>query len=320
MNQLLEVRDLKVSFPSEEREHLAVRGVDFTLRKGETLGLVGESGSGKSVTALSILKLIDQPGRIVEGEIFFQGKNLLELSEGALRKIRGNRISMIFQDPSMALNPVLTLGEQLTEAILAHQKISKDQARQKALQLLGKVRIPEPEQRFLQYPHQLSGGQKQRVMIASALINDPALLIADEPTTALDMTVQSEIMQLLKGLVKEFDSSVILITHDLRVAADFCRRIAVMYAGWIVEEGPAEQMLTNPRHPYTRGLLDALPDSALQRLMAIPGQPPGISAIPGGCPFHPRCSHRIDICDKQEPPYTRVDDLHRFRCFNPVSL
>ncbi len=318
MSQLLEVRDLKVSFPREGREHLAVRGVDFALSRGETLGLVGESGSGKSVTALSVLKLIDQPGRIVGGEVSFQGENLLELSEGALRKIRGNRISMIFQDPSMALNPVLTLGEQLMEAILAHQDVSKDQARQKAVQLLGKVRIPEPEQRFLQYPHQLSGGQKQRVMIAAALINDPALLIADEPTTALDMTVQSEIMQLLKGLVKEFDSSVILITHDLRVAADFCQRIAVMYAGWIVEEGPAEQILTKPRHPYTRGLLDALPDSAAERLTAIPGQPPSISAIPGGCPFHPRCSRRIDICDKQEPPFTQEDDMRRFRCFNPV--
>ncbi len=318
MKPLLEVRGLKVSFPRDGKEYPAVRGVDFVLGRGETLGLVGESGSGKSVTALSVLNLVDRPGRIAEGQVWFEEKDLLKLPEQALRTLRGNRISLIFQDPSMALNPVLTVGEQMTEALLAHQKISPEMAKQKALQLLEKVRIPEPGRRFLQYPHQLSGGQKQRVMIATALINDPTLLIADEPTTALDMTVQWEILQLLKELVEEFHSSVILITHDLRVAGGFCRRLAVMYAGWIVEEGPAERVLSRPRHPYTRGLLDALPEAAAERLKAIPGQPPGISSIPGGCPFHPRCSRKIDVCSRQEPPFTPADGGQKFRCFNPV--
>lgn len=319
MSGLLEVKNLQVAFPREEKEYLAVRGVDFTLRKGEILGLVGESGSGKSVTALSILNLIDKPGRFAGGEIFFEGKNLLELSEEALRRIRGESISLIFQDPSMALNPVLTIGEQLTEAVLAHGEADGNSARQKAVEMLRRVRIPEPERRLRQYPHQLSGGQKQRVMIGMALINNPALVIADEPTTALDVTVQAEILNLLKDLVKEFGSSVILITHDLRVAGELCNRIAVMYAGWIVEEGPSEGLLSKPYHPYTRGLLDALPGKETGRLQAIPGQPPGISAIPPGCPFHPRCPRRVDPCDRQEPPFT-VMGARRFRCFNPVPL
>jgi peptide/nickel transport system ATP-binding protein len=306
METLLEVKDLTVAFALRRQHLTAVDGVSFSLSRGERLGIVGESGAGKSVTGFAILNLVSKPGRITAGSIRFEGRELTRLSEEEMRSIRGNRIAMIFQDPMMTLNPVLTVGTQLTETLLAHKEISKGDAREKALATLRKVHIPSPERRLTQYPHEFSGGMRQRIVIAIALLTNPALIIADEPTTALDVTIQAEIMDLLLKLCESEQMGLILITHDLAVVSQVTETIAVMYAGRLMEMGSTEIITRNPQHPYTRGLLAALPQSGKgrRRLNQIPGVMPSLTKIPPGCPFSDRCSECEEICRREVPPLT----------------
>ena len=314
---LLEVRSLSTHFFTEEGVIRAVENVTFEIHSGEILGLVGESGCGKSVTGLSILKLIPiPPGKIVSGEILFDGKRLLELEEKEMEKVRGNEISMIFQEPMTSLNPVFSIGDQIMEAILLHQGGSKTEARRRTIEILDRVRIPSPETRIDAYPHQLSGGMRQRAMIAMALSCQPKLLIADEPTTALDMTIQAQVLHLLKEIQREMGMAVMLITHDLGVVAEIADRVAVMYAGRILEYGPSEAIFQQVRHPYTKGLLNSIPllEEKRKRLNAIPGQVPNPMDLPVGCKFHPRCYLMIEECKKEEPPLFQVNGDHFSRC------
>ncbi len=306
MSHLLEVEDLEVKFALRTGELTAIDGVSFTLDAGERIGLVGESGAGKSVTGFAIINLISKPGYISKGRILFQGNDLAGLSEDAIRNIRGNRISMIFQDPMMTLNPVLTVGTQMVETLHAHRHISSAEAEALALEKLRSVHIPSPEKRLTQYPHELSGGMRQRVVIAIALVSDPLLIIADEPTTALDVTIQAEIMDLLKELCDTSAMGLILITHDLGVVSQVTERIAVMYAGRIIETGTTDDIIREPHHPYTIGLLRALPGSLKpgERLHQIPGMMPTLTAIPPGCAFHPRCPFMADVCRRRRPELT----------------
>jgi peptide/nickel transport system ATP-binding protein len=306
METLLEVKDLTVAFALRRQQLTAVDRVSFSLSRGERLGIVGESGAGKSVTGFAILNLVSKPGRITRGSIRFDGRELTTLSEEEMRSIRGNRIAMIFQDPMMTLNPVLTVGTQLTETLLAHRTISWGEAREKALATLRKVHIPSPERRLLQYPHEFSGGMRQRIVIAIALLTSPALIIADEPTTALDVTIQAEIMDLLLNLCEAEKMGLILITHDLAVVSQVTETIAVMYAGRLMEMGSTETITRNPQHPYTRGLLAALPQSGKgrRRLNQIPGVMPSLMEIPPGCPFSDRCSQCEEVCRREVPLLT----------------
>lgn len=288
----------------------AVDGVTFAIEPGETLGIVGESGSGKSVTCLSIMGLNDRRRAITSGQALWKGDNLLAMSPKQLRQIRGNEIAMIFQDPMTSLNPVHKIGTQLVEAILLHQDLAKKQARSRALDLLRAVGIPRPERRIDDYPHQFSGGMRQRVMIAMGLVNNPDLLIADEPTTALDVTTQAQILRLMKQLQREFGSAIITITHDLGVVAETADDVVVMYAAEIAEHGPVHAIFQRPRHPYTWGLLGSLPrlDVDVERLVQIPGQPPSLLNPPRGCRFHPRCPHAMDICKTKDPELLPAGD------------
>ncbi len=305
--KLLDVRNLSVVFPTREQKLVAVNDVSFSLGRGEKLGLVGESGAGKSVTGFSILNLVSAPGYISAGQVLFEGRNLADLKPSELRHIRGNRISMVFQDPMMTLNPVLSIGTQMTETLFAHRlgqsRLSRKAAEELAIECLRKVYIPSPEQRLKQYPHELSGGMRQRVVIAVALLTKPSLIVADEPTTALDVTIQAEIMDLLSELCAAENMGLILITHDLGVVSQVTDNIAVMYAGRIVETGPTAEVIANPLHPYTQGLLAALPQSAVkgERLNQIPGNMPTLTAIPPGCAFNPRCRFMAEICLREVP-------------------
>ncbi len=312
---LLEVRNLEVSFAMRNLTLVALRDVSFSVNRGERLGIVGESGAGKSVAAFSILNLISKPGYISSGQILFDGRDLARLSPQQMRDIRGNRISMIFQDPMMTLNPVLTIGTQLTECLHAHKDVSEEEAREIAIENLARVHIPSPAARFDQYPHELSGGMRQRVVIATALLTNPQLIIADEPTTALDVTIQAEIMDLLLELCENSDVALILITHDLGVVSQVTERALVMYAGRIVEDAPTRQIIRDPKHPYTRGLINALPqqNQSGRRLNQIRGVMPALSNIPPGCAFHPRCPYIFERCRTELPGYT-VENGMRVAC------
>jgi len=314
MAPLLEVKNLKVKFALRFGELTAIDGVSFTIARREKLGLVGESGAGKSVTGFAIINLLSKPGYISGGEIIFQGQRLDRLSDEEMRAIRGNRISMIFQDPMMTLNPVLTIGEQMAETVLAHHPVSKAEAMTIALAKLKKVYIPSPEKRLRQYPHECSGGMRQRIVIAIALLTEPALIIADEPTTALDVTIQADIMDLMVELCADEDMGLILITHDLAVVSQVTEKIAVMYAGKIIESGPTADIIRTPRHPYTQGLIHAIPGlgQAGCRLNQIPGMMPTLTDIPDGCAFHPRCGLSADVCRREKPILTSFDNEHRW--------
>jgi peptide/nickel transport system ATP-binding protein len=315
---LLQIEDLRTVFRTDLGDVSAVSGVTFQVNAGETLGLVGESGCGKSVTALSVLRLVPSPpGRIAGGRILFRGDDLVRASEERMRKIRGNEISMVFQEPMTALNPVYTVGNQIAEAIQLHQKVDGKEARRRTIAMLEHVGIPSPEERVDAYPHQLSGGMRQRVMIAMALSCRPALLIADEPTTALDVTIQAQILDLLRRLQKEMGMAVLLITHDLGVVAEMADRVVVMYAGRVVEEAPVRELYRSPRHPYTRALLTSIPrveTGPRGRLAVIPGTVPPPFATPPGCPFHPRCAFTADVCRTVVPELETVEGPHRVRC------
>ena len=318
MTALLDVRDLRTYFAIEGGEFAAVDGVSFTLDGGHTLGLVGESGCGKSVTALSIMGLVPRPpGRIAGGEILFEGEDLLQMAPSAMRELRGNRISMIFQEPMTSLNPAFTVGDQIAEVILRHRKVTKAQADERALAMLRRVRIPSPEERFHDYPHRLSGGMRQRVMIAMALALEPKLLIADEPTTALDVTIQAQILDLMRILREETGTAIILITHDLGVIAEVADEVAVMYSGKIVERAPVASLFAEPQHPYTIGLLGSIPQLHLEqhRLAAIEGQVPNAFAPVAGCRFHPRCPFAVEQCRREEPPLVPVIVGHEAACW-----
>ena len=315
---LLAVKDLKTYFFTEDGIVKAVDGVDFEVYQGETLGIVGESACGKSVTAFSIMRLLDYPGKTVGGEVIFKGENLLKKTEDEMRRIRGKEIAMIFQEPMTALNPVLTVGFQISEALMTHFKISKEEVMKKSVELLKKVGIPIPEQRVNEYPHQLSGGMRQRAMIAMAMSCDPSLLIADEPTTALDVTIQAQILDLMRSLLQEFNGSLIMITHDLGVIAEIADRIAVMYAGKVVEYADKKTIFHNPLHPYTFGLLTSIPrlDVEIKRLNVIPGIVPNPLHFPTGCKFNPRCRFATNKCREEEPPLIKIEEGHLVRCWN----
>jgi oligopeptide/dipeptide ABC transporter ATP-binding protein len=318
-NILLDVQDLHTTFYTSEGVGHAVDGVSFQVKRGETLGLVGESGCGKSVTAFSILRLIaSPPGRIESGKILFQGQDLLKLTEKEMRDIRGNKISMIFQEPMTALNPVFTVGEQIAEVYRIHRQMNRREAFDAAVEIMEKVRIPAAPQRAREYPHQLSGGMRQRVMIAMGLACDPHLLIADEPTTALDVTVQAQILALMDDLKERTGASIILITHDLGVIAEVADRVAVMYAGQIAEEAPVEAIFESPRHPYTQGLLRSIPlmtGRSSEKLKVIPGNVPSPTHFPQGCRFHPRCDQKFAPCDSTPCTMTKINETHSARCF-----
>jgi peptide/nickel transport system ATP-binding protein len=307
---LLDVADLRTYFKTDDGLVKAVDGVTFTVEPGQTLGIVGESGSGKSVTCLSIMGLNDRRRAITSGQALWKGKNLIAMSPRQLRDIRGNEIAMIFQDPMTSLNPVHKIGAQLVEAVVLHQDVTKKNARVRALDLLKAVGIPRPERRIDDYPHQFSGGMRQRVMIAMALVNNPDLLIADEPTTALDVTTQAQILRLMKQLQREFGSAIIMITHDLGVVAETADDVVVMYAAEIAEHGPVDAIFKRPHHPYTWGLLGSLPrlDTDTERLVQIPGQPPSLLHPPRGCRFHPRCPYTMEVCKTEDPPLVVAGD------------
>ena len=319
-DNLLEVRNLSTHFFTRRGEVPAVDQVSFTLKRGETLGLVGESGSGKSVTSLSIMRLVGQSGKIVEGEVIFKGRDLLKLSEDEMRRIRGNDIAMIFQDPMTSLNPVYTVGEQIAESIRLHQQVNHREARTRAIEIMKSVSIPDPGRRADDYPHQLSGGMRQRVMIAMAVSCNPELLIADEPTTALDVTIQAQILELLARLQEEFKLGLLLITHDLGVVAETADHVAVMYAGKIVEESPTAELFKSPKHPYTEGLLRSVPriskigKERQSRLETIEGTVPNLLHLPVGCSFAPRCNYRIQKCTEETIPLLDANDHHKSRC------
>ncbi len=316
--KLLEVNNLKTSFFIESGEVEAVRGVTFRLNKGEVVGIVGESGSGKSVMAKSVMSLVTSPGKVKEGEILFHNENILSKSEKELRSIRGNQISLISQDPMSALNPVVKIGKQMTEVIIRHQKVKKKEAERIAINLLKQVGLSSPEERIKQYPHELSGGMKQRVMIAMAMSCNPDLLIADEPTTALDVTIQAQILDLMKNLKNETNMALLLITHDLGIVAQNCTRVIVMYGGLIMEEGPVLDIFQSPNHPYTKGLLNSLPkisNGVKERLAPIQGVTPNLLNPPKGCPFAERCPHAMDICEKERPPYFEIGNERRSMCW-----
>lgn len=316
--KLLEVRGLKTYFYTEDGVVPAVDGVDFSITKGETIGIVGESGCGKSVTSLSIMRLIpNPPGKIVDGEIIFEGSDLLKKTEAEMRKIRGNEISMIFQEPMTSLNPVFTIGNQIIEAIVLHQNLDKAAAREKAIEMLRLVGIPSPERRVDEYPHQLSGGMRQRVMIAMALSCNPKLLIADEPTTALDVTIQAQILDLMRQLRDEFGTSIMLITHDLGVVAELAEKVVVMYAGKIVERADVKLLFGDPMHPYTLGLLGSIPKLTVEqeRLQVIEGVVPDPAYMPKGCRFHPRCQDAQEICKVEEPELLTHRPGHEVACW-----
>jgi oligopeptide/dipeptide ABC transporter ATP-binding protein len=315
---LIEVRDLRTHFAADGREVAAVDGVSFAVESGRTLGIVGESGCGKSVTALSIMGLVPRPpGRIAGGEILFEGADLLRLPPAAMRELRGDRISMIFQEPMTSLNPSFTVGDQIVEVVLRHRRVTPAEARDRALEMLRQVRIPSPESRFDEYPHRLSGGMRQRVMIAMALACGPRLLIADEPTTALDVTIQAQILDLMRTLRRETGTAIILITHDLGVIAEVADDVVVMYAGRVVERAGVAALFAQPQHPYTIGLLGSIPrlhvDQA--RLAAIEGHVPGPEASIAGCRFHPRCPFAVDRCRREDPPPVAIAPGHEAACW-----
>ena len=315
--ELLKVKDLKTYFYTHEGIVKAVDAVNFTINKGETLGIVGESGSGKSVTALSIMRLIPQPpGKIVSGDIIFHDKNLCNLSEREMRKIRGRKISMIFQEPMTSLDPVFTIGHEIIETILLHQNVTKKEANKKAIHMLQVVGIPDAHKRMKNYPHELSGGMRQRIMIAMALSCNPELLIADEPTTALDVTIQAQILRLMNDLKKEFNTSVLMITHDLGVISEMCDYVAVMYAGHIVEYSDIFSIFENPMHPYTKGLNKSIPrmDKDRKNLDTIRGIVPNLLNLPPGCPFNSRCDYAFDKCFKEMPELVEVKPNHLVKC------
>ena len=317
---LLQVQDLNTRFHTLDGVVNAVDGIDFEVYRGETLGLVGESGCGKSVTALSILQLLRCPPGEIQGQILFEGKNLLELDREGIRKIRGNDISMIFQEPMTSLNPVLRVGEQIAEAARLHKDMNRQESWHWAREMLRMVQIPGPGSRSRQYPHKFSGGMRQRAMIAMALSCNPRLILADEPTTALDVTIQAQIMTLMQRLKEEFKTAIVLITHDLGVIAEMASRVVVMYAGKVVEEAPVKALFKDPRHPYTRGLLGSIPvigrkEQTGRRLQEITGIVPSPAQMPQGCRFHPRCSQVVDRCRRQEPPMIRLAQHRRVNCW-----
>jgi oligopeptide transport system ATP-binding protein len=315
---ILEVNDLKTSFYTHVGEVQAVRGVSFKLAKGDVFGIVGESGSGKSVTALSIIRLIDHPGKIKEGQIIFDGEDITTYSDSKMSNIRGDEIAMIFQDPMTSLNPVFRIRDQMVEVIRRHQKVSKKEATQKAIDMLELVGIPEPKGRIKSYPHEFSGGMRQRVMIATALSCNPKLLIADEPTTALDVTIQAQILDIMRDISTKLDTAIILITHDLGVIAETCKDMLVMYGGMPMEKGTVVDIFESPQHPYTVGLLKSVPRMDKHekgRLKPIPGSPPDLLAPPAGCPFSPRCPHTMQICTEQAPPMFKAGEGHTSACW-----
>ena len=323
MPKLLEVKNLKTQFFTQDGVVHAVNGISYTVDKGETVAIVGESGSGKSVGVMSLIRLIPQPpGKIVDGEVLFDGQDLIKMSEDELREIRGNRIAMIFQDPMTSLNPVLTIGRQITEALELHLHMNKEQARRRAVQLLEMVGIPGAESRLDDYPHQFSGGMRQRVMIAMGLSCDPQLLIADEPTTALDVTIQAQIVDLVRRLQEELGMAIIWITHDLGVVAGMAKRVIVMYSGFIVEESDVSAIYAQPRHPYTLGLLRSIPRLDLgrqKRLVPVEGLPPDLLEPPNHCPFAPRCQFVFDKCWQENPPLMEVGFNHRAACWADLT-
>ncbi|MEE9285579.1 MAG: ABC transporter ATP-binding protein [Dehalococcoidia bacterium] len=316
---LLEVQDLRTYFYTRDGVVKAVDGVTWDLKEGETIALVGESGSGKSVTALSVMRLIpDPPGKIISGRIIFEGRDLLEMSQEEIRHIRGNNIAMVFQEPMTSLNPVLTINRQLTETLELHLRMDKVAARQRAIELLTTVGIPDAETRVDDYPHQFSGGMRQRVMIAIALTCDPKLIIADEPTTALDVTIQAQVLEVIGELSKKFNTSVLIITHNLGVVARYATRVNVMYAGHIIETGSAKDIYGDPQHPYTLGLLQSVPrldEARKTKLVPIEGSPPDLMNLPQGCPFGPRCRFAIDRCGEENPPLMPAGDQHWSACW-----
>jgi oligopeptide transport system ATP-binding protein len=319
-NVILEVKDLEVSFDTYAGEVKAVRGVSFNLKKGEALAIVGESGCGKSVTAQSVMRLIPSPpARIKKGQILFEGKSdIAKLSDKEMEKIRGSEMGMVFQDPMTSLNPTMTIGAQISEGLIKHQRLSKNAAEQRAIELLKMVGIPNPDARMKQFPHHFSGGMRQRVMIAVALACNPKLLIADEPTTALDVTIQAQIIELLKDLQKQMDTSIIIITHDLGVVADIAQKVIVMYAGKIVEQGTVEDIFYNPSHPYTWGLLRSVPridGDSKEPLASIDGTPPDLFSPPKGCAFAARCPYAMNVCLEQDPEHTIVTGGHSVACW-----
>lgn len=316
-DRLLDIQNLNVDFALRDKTLRAVRDVSLSIDKGERLGIVGESGAGKSVLGFSIINLISKPGKITGGEIMFGGNDISKYTYEEMRKIRGNHISMIFQDPMMTLNPVLTIGTQMKETILAHMDVSDKEAEEICLEKLKKVYIPSPEKRLKQYPHEFSGGMRQRIVIAISLLTNPKLIIADEPTTALDVTIQAEIMDLLLELCETDNMGLILITHDLAVVSEVTQRIAVLYAGRVVEIGPTDQIISNPQHPYTQGLLRALPQMAgdSNRLNQIPGMMPSLFQMPEGCPFEPRCEFKLDRCKKEIPELVELTNGSQVACF-----
>lgn len=316
--ELLEVKNLCTYFYTQAGVVKSVNDVSFNIRQGETVCVVGESGCGKSVTSMSILKLIPSPpGKIVSGEIIFKGKNLLDLSEDELRQIRGNEISVIFQEPMTSLNPVFTIGYQISESLMLHKKLSKEEARKASIDVLKLVGIPRADSIFDSYPHELSGGMRQRAMIAMALSCDPELLIADEPTTALDVTIQAQILDLMRDLKKKLNTAIMLITHDLGVVAEMADYVVVMYAGKVVEEAPVHELFKNPLHPYTVGLLKSKPsiNDKVDRLYSIPGQVPNPVGMPENCYFCERCEKAKDICRKKQPHLVQVNDVHKVACW-----
>jgi peptide/nickel transport system ATP-binding protein len=323
MTDLLTIEGLRTTFRTANGEIAAVDGVDLSVAKGRTLGIVGESGCGKSILSLSVMRLVPPPGRIAAGRISFDGRNLLDLSPAEMRGLRGNRIAMIFQEPMTSLNPVFTVGDQITEAMRAHDRVASRAAlRARAIAALARVRIPAPERRFDEYPHQMSGGMRQRVMIAMALACAPDLLIADEPTTALDVTVQAQILDLLRELQQETGMAIILITHDLGIVAEMADEVAVMYSGRVVERAPGAAIFDDPQHPYTLGLLGSIPkiEEQRDRLLAIEGAVPPPFDLPSGCRFHPRCVFADAVCSRQDPPLREIDEFHRVACLHaPVE-
>jgi oligopeptide/dipeptide ABC transporter ATP-binding protein len=319
---LLDIQRLKTYFYTLEGTAKAVQDVSFFMDEGETVGLVGESGCGKSVSALSVMRLIKYPpGKIVDGQIFFEGSDLLKLSERQMRSVRGARISMIFQEPMTSLNPVYTIGHQISEMFMIHKKVSKKEGLKRTVETLRQVQMPSPRKRANEYPHQLSGGMRQRAMIAMAMACNPKILIADEPTTALDVTIQAQILDLMLKLKEDFGAAVLIITHDLGVVAEIAQRIVVMYAGRVVEEGTTRDIFENPKHPYTRGLLKSVPKlgersrKGRTRLVEISGMVPSLYDLPQGCSFHPRCSHAMDICRETPPKFVDLGGIHKMRCY-----